>query len=262
MSYALIALGSNLGDRAAHLRAALAELAKLPRTQLLARSAWHETPPIGGPGAQGPFLNGAVLASTPLEPLALWDELQRIETHLGRVRSERWAARTLDLDLLLVDGAELHNGRLVLSHPRMHYRHFVLRPAAEIAPWMVHPESGSTIAALLDRLHRGRREVHVAAAEVATARKLAERLRTQMASAGHGMSIHELAPGEPLPIHGLILAVAPTGSDRRRLRRILHLPAVGPIVWLDETGLEQIASDAQAALASAWPELASPPGDA
>ncbi len=260
MPHALIALGSNLGDRAAHLRAALAQLANLPQTRLLARSSWHETPPIGGPGAQGTFLNGAVLASSTLEPVALLDELQRIETVVGRVRSERWAARTLDLDLLMVDGVELHADRLELPHPRMHYRHFVLQPAAEVAPWMAPPGCGWTLAALANHISHGPRAVRVAAAEAETARKLAERLRTRLASMGRGIPVDEYAPGDPL--RGLILAVAPTGSDRRDMRRILHLPAVGPIVWLDEAGLEPLAGDAQAALASAWPELASPRGDA
>jgi 2-amino-4-hydroxy-6-hydroxymethyldihydropteridine diphosphokinase len=262
MPKALIALGSNLGDRAAHLRTALAKLSRLPHTRLLARSAWDETPPIGGPGAQGPFLNGAVLASTSLEPRALLDELQRIESEVGRVRSERWAARTLDLDLLLVDGLELHFDRLELPHPRMHYRHFVLRPAAEVAPWMVHPESGLTLAALLDHIDRGPLEARVAAADGPMARELVERLRAVTASQGHDIAIQEYASGDETRFRGLILAVAPTGSDRRQLRRILHLPAVGPIIWLDEAGVEPMASDAWAALASAWPELTPSPGDA
>jgi hypothetical protein len=190
------------------------------------------------------------------------DELQRIETNVGRVRSERWAARNLDLDLLVVDGLELQSGRLELPHPRMHYRHFVLQPAAEVAPWMVHPESGSTLAALLDHIDRGSREARIAAANSTAARELVEQLRAVTAAKGHDIAIHEYASGDEIRFRGLILAVAPTGNDRRQLRRILHLPALGPIIWLDEAGLEPMASDAWAALASAWPELAPPPGGA
>lgn len=110
MAHALIALGANLGDRAEQLNSALIELAGLPSSRLIRRSGWFETPPIGGPQGQSAFLNGSALLWTALAPRQLLAELQRIEEQLGRVRSERWGARVIDLDLLLFD-------QLVIEHP-------------------------------------------------------------------------------------------------------------------------------------------------
>src|SRR5215204_154465 len=103
MAHCLIALGSNLGDREETLRQAASELSRLPATRLVALSRWHETPTVGGPAGQGPFLNAAALVCTSLIPTALLAELRRIEATLGRVRGERWAPRSLDLDVLLYD---------------------------------------------------------------------------------------------------------------------------------------------------------------
>ena len=95
--------------------------------------------PIGGPAGQEPFLNAAALLETSLPPAELLARLQRIELHLGRTRETRWAARTLDLDLLLYDNLVLNTPYLTLPHPRMAFRRFVLEPAAEVAPEMAHP---------------------------------------------------------------------------------------------------------------------------
>jgi 2-amino-4-hydroxy-6-hydroxymethyldihydropteridine diphosphokinase len=155
MAWCLLALGSNLGDRAELLCRAIDALSRLPHTRLTARSSWHETQPQGGPPGQGPFLNGAALLSTTLSPEALSSELLRIETALGRVRGERWGPRTIDLDLLLYDHEMRDAPELTLPHPRMASRRFVLAPAVEVAPWMVHPTSGWTIAQLLANLDAG-----------------------------------------------------------------------------------------------------------
>jgi 2-amino-4-hydroxy-6-hydroxymethyldihydropteridine diphosphokinase len=152
MAWCLVALGSNVGDRAEHLRSAVDALAGLPRTHLAARSSWHETQPEGGPAGQAPFLNGAALLSTSLSPEKVLAEFHRIETMLGRVRAERWGPRTLDLDLLLYGQEVRQADELTLPHPRMTSRRFVLAPAAEVAPWMVHPTSGWVVAQLLARL--------------------------------------------------------------------------------------------------------------
>ena len=155
MAWCLVALGSNLGDRAEHLRNAIDALARLPGTHLTARSSWHETQPEGGPPGQGPFLNGAVLLSTRLSPEAMLTELERIETALGRVRAQRWGPRTIDLDLVLYDQEVRQTDELTLPHPRMASRRFVLAPAAEVTPWMVHPTSGWVVAQLLASLDAG-----------------------------------------------------------------------------------------------------------
>ena len=133
---AYVALGSNLGDRRAHLEAAFAALATLPGTRLAARSAIFETPPFGPPGQQ-PYFNAVVRLATTLSPHALLDELLAIEQARGRVRRERWGPRTLDLDLLLHGDAILRDARLTLPHPAMLERAFVLAPLHELEPELV-----------------------------------------------------------------------------------------------------------------------------
>jgi pantoate--beta-alanine ligase len=154
MPQALLALGSNLGDRAATLDRAVELLRQVAGTVVLRVSRWHETEPVGGPAGQGAYLNGAALVETSLDPHTLLAELQRIETKLGRVRSEHWGPRTVDLDLLLYDGLVLETAILTIPHPRMTERRFVLLPAAEIAPEMPHPLSGCSVRELFERLDR------------------------------------------------------------------------------------------------------------
>jgi 2-amino-4-hydroxy-6-hydroxymethyldihydropteridine diphosphokinase len=162
MSRALIGLGSNLGDRADTLDHAVQMLRALPGTSVLVHSRWHRTAPIGGPAGQEEFLNGALLLETSLAPYRLFEALQSIEDRLGRRRSERWAARTLDLDLLLYENLILDTPRLTVPHPRMAFRRFVLEPAAEIAPDAVHARMGWTIAQLLEHLNTAASYVAIA----------------------------------------------------------------------------------------------------
>ena len=144
-SRAYIAFGSNLGDRHAHLLAAREQLCTTAGINCLAVSSLYESRPSGGPGGQGLYLNAVVAIATVLAPLALLQLLQTIENKHGRVRSERWAERTLDLDLLLYDDLILETESLTLPHPRLHERAFVLLPCAEIAPTLLHPLYGRTI---------------------------------------------------------------------------------------------------------------------
>jgi len=152
LSYCLIALGSNLGDRQGTLDAAVQRLGQTPGIRVQATSRWHATSPVGGPAKQQEFLNGAVLAETSLAPKGLLAELGRIEAELGRCRAQRWGPRTLDLDLLLYDNLIQNTPTLILPHPRMAWRRFVLGPAVEVAPEMIHPTTGWTIAGLLFHL--------------------------------------------------------------------------------------------------------------
>lgn len=126
-----VALGSNEGDRAAYLRAAVEALAALPATAVVAASAVYETAPQELPG-QNAFLNRVVCLETGLEPLDLLRQCQRIEHEHGRVREVRFGPRTLDIDILLFQDAESDDPELTLPHPRMMRRAFVLVPLAEV----------------------------------------------------------------------------------------------------------------------------------
>ncbi len=176
----LLALGSNLGDRRAILAQACAAVAELSGCQLLARSCWHATEPIGGAAGQGKFLNGTLLLETSLGPQQLATALQQVETSLGRQRTERWDARTIDIDLLLYGQKVIDTVELTVPHPRMTFRRFVLEPAAEIAGPMLHPTSGWTIARLLAHLRNSPRFVVVTAAEKPIADWLVSQIRQIM----------------------------------------------------------------------------------
>jgi 2-amino-4-hydroxy-6-hydroxymethyldihydropteridine diphosphokinase len=151
---ALIGLGSNLGDRRAHLDAAVAALADTPGVAVRAVSSYHGTEPVGGPPGQGGFLNAAVLVDASLDPPALLARLHEIEAREGRVRAVRWGERTLDLDLLLFGDRVIDTPELTVPHLRMPVRRFVLAPAVEIAPAMVDPLTGRSLADLLANLDR------------------------------------------------------------------------------------------------------------
>ncbi len=147
---ACIALGSNVGDRRAHIESAIRAIAALPDSRLLRASTPIETAPQGEPG-QRTYLNAAALIETRLPPRALLDLLLQIERDHGRNRAaeRRWGPRTLDLDLLLYDALVLDTPGLTLPHPRMHERAFVLAPLHQIAPWARHPVFGLNVTQLL-----------------------------------------------------------------------------------------------------------------
>ncbi len=126
---AIIALGSNLGDRVAYLRFGLERL-----SNVVAQSQVFETDPVGGPDNQGPYLNMVAVIDTDLDPYALLRRLLQIEAEAHRVRIERWGPRTLDLDLLFYDDATINSEELIVPHPRFAERRFVLEPLSEVAP--------------------------------------------------------------------------------------------------------------------------------
>ncbi|MEO8562820.1 MAG: 2-amino-4-hydroxy-6-hydroxymethyldihydropteridine diphosphokinase [bacterium] len=128
---AFVALGSNLGDRRAHLAQARAAMSLLSGTRLAAVGSIEETAPLGGM-AQGPFLNQMVALETTLAPHTLLDALHRIERSLGRVRSTRWSARTIDLDIVRHGARTISSPTLVLPHPGIAHRDFWRRELAEL----------------------------------------------------------------------------------------------------------------------------------
>ncbi len=134
MTRAFLGLGSNQGDRETTLREAVATL----RPSVRRVSSVYETEPVGGP-EQGPYLNLVVELDTALPPRSLLGLCQRLEAAAGRVRAERWGPRTLDVDILWIDGVESDAEDLTLPHPRMWDRAFVLAPLAELAPDVVPP---------------------------------------------------------------------------------------------------------------------------
>jgi len=152
MTTAYLGLGSNLGDRRRNLEAALEALRAHPQITVSAVSAFLETDPVGGPPGQGKFLNAAAEIETDLAPEALLEELKRIERALGRTPGPRWGPREIDLDILLYGKEVLETETLVIPHPRMRERRFVLAPLAEIAPAARDPVTGLTIRALLEKV--------------------------------------------------------------------------------------------------------------
>ena len=147
---AALALGSNLGDRHAHLDHAVVRLQSLLRSVTI--SEFRETAPVGMRGPQPMFLNGAAVGDTTLTAREILDALLAVERERGRARPYANAPRTLDLDLILFGDAVIDEPGLIVPHPRFRERRFVLEPLAEIAPGLVDPVSGLSVRELLDRL--------------------------------------------------------------------------------------------------------------
>jgi 2-amino-4-hydroxy-6-hydroxymethyldihydropteridine diphosphokinase len=147
-----VALGSNLGDRRGHLDFAAARLHDLLANLRVSR--YYDTAPVGMTGPQPMFVNAAATGETMLDAGALLAALRVIEGERGRERPHANAARSLDLDLVLFGDLVIDEPGLAVPHPRFRERRFVLEPLAEIAPDMVDPVSGETIARLLDRAIR------------------------------------------------------------------------------------------------------------
>jgi 3-oxoacyl-[acyl-carrier protein] reductase len=197
MPLAYLALGSNLGDRAAYLNAAVERMRTEPGIKVQTVSSFWETSPVGGPAGQGAYLNAAAAITTELPPQQLLAALLQIEAELDRVRTTRFGPRTLDLDILLYDNLVLHEDKLTIPHPRMHERSFMLGPLAEIAPGVVHPIFKRTITQLLSELgHRpllGKRALVTGASS-----GIGQAIALQLASHGADVIIHARKSQEAL----------------------------------------------------------------
>ena len=141
----LLSLGSNLGNRHATLNGAWHVLGRTDNIETIRLSPLYETEPVGGPAGQPKFINAAGIIHTTLPPRDLLVALQKIEVGFGRVRAERWGARTLDVDILLYENRIVELSALTIPHVEMLHRPFVLQPANDIAADWVHPLTGKTI---------------------------------------------------------------------------------------------------------------------
>jgi len=177
-----VGLGSNLGDRRANIARAVELLGALPETKLSKVSDCYETVPVGGPPGQQAYLNAAAELQTGLSARDLLAHLHAIERQLGRVRSQRCEPRSIDLDLLLFGNERISEPGLIVPHPAVHYRAFVLRPLAQIAAELKHPD-GWKVGQRWAQLQRRPRYLALtgplAAGKSTVAAKLAERIGAQ-----------------------------------------------------------------------------------
>jgi 2-amino-4-hydroxy-6-hydroxymethyldihydropteridine diphosphokinase len=284
----LLGLGSNVGDRGATLRAALDEIDALPNVRVARRSEWHRSKPIGGPPGQDEFLNASTVVETTVPPLALLDELKDIESRHGRQRGERWAPRTLDIDVLLYGNEVAETEMLTLPHPRMTFRRFVLEPAAEVAPRMLHPTIGWPVQRLLLHLNAARDMAALVSPSEVLRRDVAARLeseftaktieRPQLGTADPlwpadlttwlDMSAWTAGTTKPAPINpGLPYAAAafpkltilldsqPTAPDavKSQWSAIVRRPGRGPTLRLQLSDRAAVEEEVFAAIDSVWP---------
>jgi 2-amino-4-hydroxy-6-hydroxymethyldihydropteridine diphosphokinase len=267
MSLALIALGSNLGDRRAYLNRALDALRSQPGVVVERLSSLYETAPVGGPVDQGNYLNAAAVLHTDRTPDDLLRLLLDIESSLGRVRAEREGPRTIDLDLLLYDDVIRSDPHLTLPHPRMHDRLFVLQPLAEIAPGVTHPVLKQTVADLLADLQGVKPFGPAPARELAGLRAL---ITGSTSGIGRAIALELAAGGADVIVHGrrsleaadavavdarafgvrsgVLLADLRDSAECQRLVSAAWAMCDGVDVWVNNAGADTLTGDA-----AKWP---------
>jgi 2-amino-4-hydroxy-6-hydroxymethyldihydropteridine diphosphokinase len=251
MTRCLLALGANLGDRAVSLDQALHAISACADLQLLARSTWHVTVPVGGAAGQPSFLNGAALVETGQSPEFLVEELQRIERQLGRDRHTRWDARTIDIDLLLFGDETINTAELQIPHPRMSFRQFVLAPASEIAGEVVHPISGWTIAALSNHWRNSSPRVAIVGDRNLSnwlCEALAESIIPRPSDANNSSRV-ELVSLDDSP--SMVIVAGDSEDSSHSLGRIVSKGGMVRIAAMDRATVLQ---EALAAVRAAWPE--------
>jgi 2-amino-4-hydroxy-6-hydroxymethyldihydropteridine diphosphokinase len=287
MPTCLLGLGSNLGNSEATLAAAVGEITALPDLQVVRHSTWHRTQSVGGPPGQAEFVNGAVVVESTIPPLRLLAELQQIESRHGRVRGERWAPRTLDIDVLLYGNEVSETPMLTLPHPRLTFRKFALAPAAEVAPRMRHPVIGWPIERLLLHLRMASDLVAIVspsqsvraqlAAALINRRGAQEASRPEFDTADHfwpplwtswlkvecSASTSPAASTNPSPLPyaaasfpklSLLLDadVARRGADKLQWSTLVRQPGRGPTLRLQTTDSQEIEVEAIAAIDAVW----------
>jgi 2-amino-4-hydroxy-6-hydroxymethyldihydropteridine diphosphokinase len=251
MPQALLALGSNLGNPQGNVERAVAELGRLPGISLIASSTVHTTRPVGGPAGQSEFANAAVIVATELSPTALLTAIQSLELAMGRERSERWAARVIDVDLLLYGEQVVRNETLVLPHPRISFRSFVLDPAIEIASDWLHPQLNVTLGQLQDCLKSGGDAVMIYGGTPADRQWHAAWLCDRFAQVSIALESEQetLLAVETDEIAGKPrLAIQLLTSDES--------PRSGlPTLAILAAGRDEVTFDTEAAVVAVWPDL-------
>lgn len=192
MPHCLVSFGSNLGDRMERIRSAAQAIAAHEGVGTFVASRLYETPPIGGPLGQEPFLNGVARIETSLGAVDVLKLLQEIELNLGRQRFVRWDSRSIDLDVVLYGDLLGENPRLAVPHPRFLARRFVLLPAAEIAPQWRDPRIGWTVERLALHLQGGVPSLALVGGTVQTRLDLCRDLHAR-----HGIDVF-LDPSQPI----------------------------------------------------------------
>jgi 2-amino-4-hydroxy-6-hydroxymethyldihydropteridine diphosphokinase len=257
---AYIALGSNLGDRRDNLDRALSLLRQTLGVTVDKLSSYHETVPVGGPPEQGKYLNAAAQLQTTLAPEDLLRLLLDIEHQLGRVRTERFGPRIIDLDLLLFGDQTRRTPELTLPHPRMHERTFVLGPLAEIAPLAVHPYLESTVRDMLRALRTsqvqltGRELTGKRAFVTGSTSGIGRAIALELASAGadviiHGRRADALAAGlQEVMKHGVraghIQADLHSPAECRKLADYACTVWGGLDIWINNAGADTLTGEA------------------
>lgn len=288
MTPCLLALGSNLGDREAMLRTALDDITALPDVQLARHSTWYPSQPVGGPGGQGEFLNAAAVIETTIPLPRLLAELNQIESRLGRREGERWAARPIDVDILLYGSEVSETTTLTVPHPRMSYRRFVLEPAVEVAAKMLHPTIGWPVERLLLHLDSASDQVAIVSPSVESRERLAEIAVRQygtnrvdaptFATAEHHWPASwTIWIGVPAPARSaaaasdasaLLYAAAAfpkltvlldgpfdKPADKLQWSTLVRQPGRGPTLRLKTTDTTEVDAETLAAIAGIWPDL-------
>lgn len=280
MAQCLTGLGSNLDDREAALRAAWRGIGQFPATRCLRLSRLFTTQPVGGPAGQEPFSNAVGLIETSLHPEELLQRLLQLEDTLGRVRHQRWGPRAIDLDLLAYDQQEIRTPSLIVPHPRMAFRRFVLEPAAEVAPDFAVPPNGWSIRQLLTHLGTAPQLIAMAAIDQsvleAALREIAART-TDVRSVESAEAANRVADGGWTILHNwpaaadnasdssragsaqprLVVVVdsaadqSPAAAARRQdWRTLMRQPTTDPVLWLSTSDPSAIAEEVVAAMAA------------
>ncbi len=234
-SQCLISFGSNLGDRHALIADAAKAVARLPTVAGLQASRLFETPPIGGPTGQEPFLNAVAAFDTEASAREILDCLQAIEMDLGRKRRQRWGARAIDLDVVL--HGELVGGGtgLTVPHPRYTARQFVLQPACDVAAHYRDPRFGWTLERLASHVNQGTPSLALVGGDQAIREELCARLATQF-----GITIFA---ARPFPERMKVVGNAPArvSHDRPRRSKVVSLGrVVGPAAATEQNPKPQI----------------------